>query len=87
MIKFITDLSTAKFEQAASLEEISARAFVVVSGIAEDSYLNALAGLFTVYPIYRVPSEGEFAVSIHTTVVKKYTGKADIWELADWLEI
>lgn len=73
MIKFITDLTTSRFNKA-SIDVISARPFVQISGIDENSYLNALSGLFTTYPIYHTASEGNFSVKLH------YEDKTNIYE-------
>jgi hypothetical protein len=56
MIKFITDLSTARFHTAASLQQIPEEQFVTISGIEASSHLSTLAGIFTLYPIYHLSS-------------------------------
>jgi hypothetical protein len=87
MIQFITNLSAAKLETVTSIEEIETKPFVALYGLGENHVLSALPGLFKDFPIYHIAGSSEFGVELHRDRVSKYEGKADIWEVFDWLDV
>lgn len=88
MIEFIASASTTKLTKVQSLEEISDQTFAILSGVPENTYLHALPALFKNCTIYLLPSEGNLSLAVHNGGrVFKYKGKADFWEIYDWLDV
>lgn len=88
MIEFVESASTAKLTKVQSLEEISDKTFALLSGVPENTYLHALPALFKNCTIYLLPSEGNLSLSVHNGGnVFNYKGKADFWDIYDWLDV
>jgi hypothetical protein len=86
IINFINAVKTGKFQKTESLDGIP-QPYVTVSGVEEDSLMRVVAGLFSKLPIYHISPEGELSVTIHDKDTRQYSGKADVLEVVDWLEL
>lgn len=88
MIEFVASASTTKLTKVQSLEEISDKTFVLLSGVPENTYFHALLSLFKNCTIYLIPSEGNLSLAVHNgDNVFSYKGKADFWDIYDWLDV